>query len=161
MRPRLLRPPFFWSRSTSASCGPPLCRLGSTTLTTKRRPGEVGFTLTSAIVYILLYTLRGELQRTAEFDIEAGLQFDVCLFAVFAAVHHLVEALGLAQAVHRADVLDLDGVHLLDGLFDLGLFGIARHLKDELAIAVSRHRALLGVVVRLLFFLFSLVALAW
>src|SRR3569832_247843 len=85
MRPRLLRPPFFWSRSTSASCGPPLCRLGSTTLTTKRRPGEVGLTLTSAIVFILLYKLRGELLRTAEFDIEPGLQFDVSLFAVIAA----------------------------------------------------------------------------
>src|SRR3569832_1219606 len=152
MRPRLLRPPFFWSRSTSASCGPPLCRLGSTTLTTKRRPGEVGYTLTSAIVFILLYKLRGEILRTAEFDIEPGLQFDVSLFAVFVASfllvvvfvfvlvvfgvivapHHLAEALGLAQAVHRADVLDLDAEHLLDGLFDLGLIGIARHLKYEL-----------------------------
>src|SRR3569832_133833 len=86
--------------------------------------------------------LRGELLRARELNVETRLQLHIRLFAVIAAPHHLAEALGLAQAVHRADVLDLDAEHLLDGLFDLGLIGIARHLKYELAIAIGRHRAL-------------------
>src|SRR3569623_362622 len=88
--------------------------------------------------------LRGELLRARELNVETRLQLHIRLFAVIAAPHHLAESLGLAQADHRADVLDLDAEHLLDGLFELGLIGIARHLIYELAIAIGRHRALLG-----------------
>ena len=39
-----------WTASRSAAqCGSPLCRSGVTTLTSARRPGEVGLTLTSAM----------------------------------------------------------------------------------------------------------------
>src|SRR6476620_9610007 len=49
MWPLLLRPePRFWL-STSEAIGGPLCRLALTTLTSERRPLDVGLTLTSAI----------------------------------------------------------------------------------------------------------------
>ena len=39
--------------SNRAACGAPLCRSGFTTLTTARRPAEVGFTLTIGMLYLL------------------------------------------------------------------------------------------------------------
>src|SRR5579859_4719669 len=55
MRPTLLRPPRCRLLSTSAECGPPLCRPGVTTLTKARRPGDVGLALMSGISLVSLY----------------------------------------------------------------------------------------------------------
>src|SRR5262245_54146746 len=51
MWPVTLRPAFFDCFSTRRAYGPPLCRSGLTSLTTARRPGEVGLTLTRGTVY--------------------------------------------------------------------------------------------------------------
>src|SRR5438105_2515275 len=92
MWPLLLRPePRFWL-STSDATGGPLCRLALTTLTSDRRPFEVGFTLTSAM---------SDFRR--EVDFLARLQADVCLFPVPAPAHVRAEALLLA--------LDVDDLH--------------------------------------------------
>jgi hypothetical protein len=47
----LLRPVPFGSVVTSGQYGSPLCSPGVTTLTSARRPGEVGLTLTNGIAY--------------------------------------------------------------------------------------------------------------
>ncbi len=47
--PLLLRPPLDFSPLRAEARGPPLCRPGVTTRTTKRRPGEVGFIWINAL----------------------------------------------------------------------------------------------------------------
>src|SRR5204862_8173011 len=96
MWPLLLRPePRFWL-SVSASTGRPLCRCGWTTLTSARRPGDVGLTF-----------CRGILSLRREVDFLAGLEAHVGRFPVPAPAGETSEALDLA-----ADVGDLDAFHL-------------------------------------------------
>src|SRR2546423_2523181 len=49
MRPWTLRPSVFDCLTISGQYGSPLCSSGVTTLTSARRPGEVGLTFTSGI----------------------------------------------------------------------------------------------------------------
>src|SRR5690606_8558093 len=51
IRPLLLRPPVLDFFSSSGAYGAPLCRSCPTTLTTKRRPAEVGLHLTIAMMH--------------------------------------------------------------------------------------------------------------
>ena len=50
MRPLLLRPPDLDFGAVKGPYGSPLCKSGFTTLTTKRRPGDVGLHLTTGMI---------------------------------------------------------------------------------------------------------------
>src|SRR5512135_616169 len=131
MWPRLLRPePRFWL-STSEATGAPLCRAGLTTLTSERRPFDVGLTLTSAM---------SGLRR--EVDLLARLQAHVGLLPVPAPAHEAAEALLLALDVGDLHRLDLDLEHQLDGSLHLGLGRVLRHAKDHLLVLVREERGL-------------------
>src|SRR6516165_6022271 len=96
MWPLLLRPePRFWL-STSEAIGAPLCSSGLTTLTSERRPADVGLTLTRGMIVLPSLFSR-------EVDFLAFLQADVGLLPVTPAAERLAEALLLA--------LDVDDLH--------------------------------------------------
>src|SRR5690242_13045473 len=134
MWPLLLRPePRFWL-STSAATGGPLCSPGLTTLTSERRPFDVGLTLTSGM------TLR--LRR--EVDFLARLQAHVGLLPVAPPAHVGAEALLLALDVRDLHRLDLDLEHELDRGLDLGLRRVLQHAEHRLLVLVGDERALFG-----------------
>src|SRR5689334_2353932 len=134
MWPLLLRPePRFWL-STSAATGGPLCSPGLTTLTSERRPFDVGLTLTSGM------TLR--LRR--EVDFLARLQAHVGLLPVAPPAHVGAEALLLALDVRDLHRLDLDLEHHLDRGLDLGLGRVLQHAEHDLLVLVGDERAFLG-----------------
>src|ERR1700692_1739177 len=85
MWPLLLRPDPRFLLSVSALNGAPFCSSGVTTLTSARRPGEVGLTLISAMSALL-----------GEVDFLARLEAHVRLFPVAPPAAVRAEALGLA-----------------------------------------------------------------
>src|SRR6266571_1125553 len=95
MWPLLLRPEPRFLMSSSFSTGRPLCSSGLTTLTSERRPGEVGLTLTSGMSDLL-----------REVDFLPRLEAHVRLLPVAAASAVGTKALGLAL-----DVGDLHASH--------------------------------------------------
>src|SRR5512139_1292570 len=133
MWPLLLRPePRFWL-SVSESTGRPLCRPGCTTLTSARRPADVGLTF-----------CRGMSALRREVDFLARLEADVGLLPVAPAPGKLAEALGLAADVGDLDALDLDFEHRLDRGLHLGLGRVLQHAEDHLLVLLGDLRALLG-----------------
>src|SRR5882672_2738797 len=138
MWPLLLRPdPRFWL-STSEATGGPLCRFGLTTLTSERRPFDVGLTLTSGMSGLC-----------REVDFLARLQADIRLLPVPAPARVRAEALLLALDVddlHRLhfDRLVLLAEHQLDGGLHLGLGRVLHDTEDHLLVLVRDIRALFG-----------------
>src|SRR5574340_1478477 len=132
MWPWLLRPAPRVVLSVSDATGRPLCSVGLTTLTSDRRPFEVGLTLTSAI---------SGLRR--EVDLLARLKTHVGLLPVPAPAHEAAEALLLAAHVGDLHRFDLDLEHQLDRGLDLGLRRVLHHAKDHLLVLVGNVRALL------------------
>src|SRR6476660_6312033 len=132
MWPLLLRPePRFWL-STSDATGAPLCRLALTTLTSDRRPFDVGLTLTNGMM--------SGLRRAVDFL--ARLQADVRLLPVPPPAHVRAEALLLALDVGDLHRLDLDLEHQLDRGLHLGLRRVLRDAEDHLLVLVRDDGAL-------------------
>src|SRR5436190_4098651 len=131
MWPLLLRPEPRFLLSVSASNARPLWRFGLTTLTSARRPAEVGLTLTSAMSGLL-----------REVDFLARLQAHVRLLPVAAPADEATEALLLAHHVRDLDLLDLDLEHELDRGLDLGLGRILRDAEDDLLVLVGNEGGL-------------------
>src|SRR4249920_943375 len=100
MRPALLRPPFLFWLSTNGQCGSPLCSSGLTILMTKRRPGEVGFVLTTAIAVPLF--------RRRQIDGLAGREPHVGFLLIVLPRHTALRLLFFAANVQRRYVLDVD-----------------------------------------------------
>src|SRR5438067_3036013 len=135
MRPRLFRPEPRFLLSVSFATGPPVCRSGLTTLTSARRPGEVGLTLTSAMSLRLL----------REVDFRTRLEAHVRLLPVAAAAGIGAEALRLTSNVHDLDAGDLDFLLLpekLDGSLHVLLGCIRTNTEDDLVMLVSDKRRL-------------------
>src|SRR5512137_2290668 len=133
MWPLWLRPDPRFLLSVSASTGRPLCRCGWTTLTSERRPGDVGFTFCSGISAL-----------RCEIDFLARLQADVRLLPRAAPARKAPEALHLAADVGDLHALHLDLEHRLDGRLDFRLGRIRRDLEDHLLVLVREERALFG-----------------
>src|SRR5438270_13293587 len=126
MWPLLLRPePRFWL-SVSASIGLPLWSCGLTTLTSARRPADVGFTF-----------WRGMLLLRREIDFLARLQAHVGLLPVAPATVESAEALFLAADIQDLHVFDLDLEHRLDGGLHFRLGGVRHHAKDHLLLLLG------------------------
>src|SRR5262245_52671383 len=142
MWPLLFRPePRFWL-STSDATGAPLCSVGLTTLTSERRPADVGLTLTRGMMVSRPLGVRREV------DFLALLQADVGLLPVAPAAERLAEALLLALDVddlhgRHDDGLVLLAEHQLDGGLHLGLGRAGVDAEDDLFVLVRDHRALL------------------
>src|SRR4029079_8363966 len=98
MRRALLRPPFLFWLSTNGQYGSPLCNSGLTTLMTKRRPGEVGLVLTTAIAFPLF--------RRRQVDGLTGREANVRLLPVVLARQATLRLLFLAAHVQRRHVFD-------------------------------------------------------
>src|SRR5690349_6219656 len=131
MWPLLLRPePRFWL-STSEATGAPLCRLALTTLTSDRRPFDVGLTLTNAMSGLL-----------REVDFLSRLEAHVRLLPV--ATTPLMRAEALLLAFHVGDLhgLDFDLEHQLDCGLHFGLRRVLHHAEDHLLVLVRDVRAL-------------------
>src|SRR5438477_9099493 len=135
MRPRLFRPEPRFLLSVSFATGPPVCRSGLTTLTSARRPGEVGLTLTSAMSLRLL----------REVDFRTGFEAHVRLLPVATAAGIGAKALCLAADVHDLDAGDLDFLLLpekLDGGLHVLLGRIRTNTEYDLVMLVSDKRRL-------------------
>src|SRR5579862_39737 len=134
MWPLLLRPdPRFWL-STSDATGDPLCRAGLTTLTSERRPFDVGLTLTSGIA----------LRLRREIDFLAGLEAHIGLLPVAPPARVRAETLLLSLDVGHLHRVDADLEHQLDRRLHFGLGRVLQHSKDDLIVLVRDERALLG-----------------
>src|SRR5690242_17375877 len=134
MWPLLLRPePRFWL-STSAATGGPLWSAGLTTLTSERRPFDVGLTLTSGM----------SLRLRREVDFLAGLEAHVRLLPAATPTGESAEALLLALDVRDLHRFDAHLEHELDRGLDLGLRCVLQHAKHRLVVLVGDERALLG-----------------
>ena len=83
--------------------GLPLCRPGVTTLTTARRPGEVGLTLISAMIYLLF--------ARCKVNFLTWLQAHISFFPVLAATHYTACALFLALNIGNCDGFYLNFKH--------------------------------------------------
>src|SRR3989344_7292773 len=95
MWPLWLRPAFLLCDSNKGACGLPLYKSGVTTFTTARRPGEVGLTLISAMIYLLF--------ARCKVNFLAWLQAHISFFPVFAATHYTACALFFALNVGNRD----------------------------------------------------------
>src|SRR4029078_4551161 len=131
MCPLLLRPDPRFLLSVSALNGAPLCSSGVTTLTSERRPGEVGLTLISAMSALL-----------GEVDFLARLQAHVRLFPVAPPAAVGAEALGLALDVGDPHRLDVDLEQELDRRLHLGLGRILHDSENDLRMLVGDLRRL-------------------
>src|SRR5713226_2397635 len=136
MRPWTLRPLVFDCLAVSGQCGWPLYSSGVTTLTSARRPGEVGLTFTSGIA--ASSWRRGEIDFLAFGDPHVG------LLPVAPPPDHLAEAARLAAHVRYRDRIDLDLEHQLDRGLDLRLGGVIGDAEHVLAVLVGDESALLG-----------------
>src|SRR4051794_4499496 len=110
MWPLLLRPePRFWL-TVSALTGLPLCRCGLTTLTSARRPAEVGFTFCSGILLL-----------RREIDFLAGLEAHVRLLPAAPTAVETTKALFLAADIRDLHAVDLHLEHRLHRRLHFGL----------------------------------------
>src|SRR5215472_3398361 len=134
MRPTLLRPEPRFMFSVSRSIGRPLWSSGFTTLTSPRRPGDVGLTLINGMSLSLL----------REIDFLTRLQADVRLLPVAASARVGPEALRLASYVHHLHALYLDLEQQLDRGLHFGLGRIGGDLEGHLRVLVRDLRSLLG-----------------
>src|SRR2546429_9786332 len=100
MRPWTLRPSVFDCFTISGQYGSPLCSSGVTTLTSARRPGEVGLTLTSGMALVFLF-------RRREVDFLALGEAHVGLLPAALAPLDAAEAAHLALDVRHGDRVDL------------------------------------------------------
>src|SRR2546425_708225 len=137
MRPWTLRPSVFDCLTISGQYGSPLCSSGVTTLTSARRPGEVGLTFTSGIAS------RVPLLRRREIDFLARGEPHVGLFPVAPAALDAAEAARLALDVGHGHRVDLGLEHQLDGRLDLRLGRMVGDTEHVLAILVGNEGALL------------------
>src|SRR5882762_1621118 len=137
MRPWTLRPSVFDCLTISGQYGSPLCSSGVTTLTSARRPGEVGLTFTSGIAS------RVPLFRRREIDFLARGEPHVGLFPVAAAALDAAEAARLALDVGHGHRVDLGLEHQLDRRLDLRLGRVVGDTEHVLAILVGNEGALL------------------
>src|SRR5436305_1075612 len=126
-RPWLLRPLVLDCLEVSATNGPPLYSSGVTTLTSARRPGEVGFTLSNGMAARFLFGRR-------EVDFLPGGEPHVGLFPVAAPAFDAPEAALLALHVGHGHGVDLGLEHELDRGLDLGLGGAVGHAEHVLAV---------------------------
>src|SRR6266436_273460 len=137
MRPWTLRPSVFDCLTISGQYGSPLCSSGVTTLTSARRPGEVGLTFTSGIASAV------PLFRRREIDFLARGEPHVGLFPVAAAALDAAEAARLALNVGHGHRVDLGLEHQLDRRLDLRLGRVVGDTEHVLAILVGHEGALL------------------
>src|SRR5574338_642117 len=137
-RPWLLRPLPRFCGTTSGQCGSPLCSSGVTTLTSARRPGEVGLTLTRGMACRLSLFGRREVDFLALGEAHVG------LLPVAPAPGEPPEAALLAVHVEHRHVLDLGLEHQLDRGLDLRLGRAVGDPENVLAVLVRDERALLG-----------------
>src|SRR5256885_2383034 len=128
MRPWLLRPLPRRCGSVSGKYGSPLCRSGDTTLTSARRPGEVGLTLTNGMAWRLT------LFRCREVDFLARGEAHVGLLPVAAPARKPPEAALLAAHIEHGDVVDLGLEHELDRRLDLRLRGVVGDAEHVLPV---------------------------
>src|SRR5687768_7692176 len=133
-RPWLLRPLPLDCCTVSGQCGSPLCSSGVTTLTSARRPGEVGLTFTRGI----------SLLRGREVDFLAFGKAHVGLLPAAAPARKAAEAALLALHVgdRHAGYLGLE--HELDRGLDLGLGRRVGDAEHVLPVLVGDEGALLG-----------------
>src|SRR3954467_7172916 len=103
MRPLLLRPLPLACLESSGQCGSPLCSSGVTTLTSARRPGEVGLTLISGMALSLF--------RRREVDFLALGEAHIGLFPAALAAFDAAEAALLALDVRDGHRLHLGLEH--------------------------------------------------
>src|SRR3954465_5664442 len=136
MRPLLLRPLPLACLESSGQCGSPLCSSGVTTLTSARRPGEVGLTLISGMVVSLF--------RRGEVDFLALDEAHVGLLPAATASFDAAEAALLALHVQHGDRVHLGLEHQLDLSLDLGLGGLVGDAEYVLPVLVGDEGALLG-----------------
>src|SRR5467141_2667812 len=137
MRPWTLRPSVFDCLTISGQYGSPLCSSGVTTLTSARRPGEVGLTFTSGIASAV------PLFRRREIDFLARGEPHVGLFPVAAAALDAAEAARLALDVGHGHRVDLGLEHQLDRRLDLRLGRVVGDTEHVLAVLVGNEGALL------------------
>src|SRR5687768_13491035 len=121
MCPLLLRPEPRFCDSVNLSNGRPLCRFGLTTLTSARRPADVGLTLTSGMSGLL-----------REVDFLARLQAHIRLLPAATASDVLAEALLLAADVRDLHAFDVDLEHETDRRPHLRLGRVLRDAKHVL-----------------------------
>src|SRR5438309_6630876 len=137
MRPWTLRPSVFDCFTISGQYGSPLCSSGVTTLTSARRPGEVGLTFTSGIAS------RVPLFRRREIDFLARGEPHIGLFPVAPAALDAAEAARLALDVGHGHRVDLGLEHQLDRRLDLRLGRLVGDTEHVLAVLVGNEGALL------------------
>src|SRR5574340_117882 len=137
MCPLLLRPEPRFFGSSNAAKGAPLCTPGVTTLTTARRPAEVGLTLINAMVFSPLLTGR-------EVDVLTRLQGDIRFLPVVTTTRDTTGALDLALDVQHLHTRNFHLEQAGDSRADF-LFGrVGQHTKNNLIQLVGNTRALFG-----------------
>src|SRR5258708_27330350 len=137
MRPWTLRPSVFDCLTISGQYGSPLCSWGVPTLTSARRPGEVGLTFTSGIASRL------PLLRRREIDFLARGEPHIGLFPVAPAPLDAAEAAWLALDVGHGHRVDLGLEHQLDRRLDLRLGRAVGDTEHVMAVLVGNEGALL------------------
>src|SRR6266550_4897553 len=137
MRPCTLRPSVFDCFTISGQYGSPLCSSGVTTLTSARRPGEVGLTFTSGIASHLPLLRRREINFLAHGEPHIG------LLPVAPATLDAAEAARLALDVGHGHRVDLGLEHQLDRRLDLRLGRVVGDTEHVLAVLVGNEGALL------------------
>src|SRR2546425_1018160 len=135
MRPWTLRPSVFDCLTISGQYGSPLCSSGVTTLTSARRPGEVGLTFTSGIAS------RVPLLRRREIDFLARGEPHVGLFPVAPTALDASEAARLALDVGHGHRVDLGLEHQLDRRLDLRLGRLVGDTEHVLAALLPPERS--------------------
>src|SRR5699024_7816421 len=161
MRPLLLRPPVLLFFAINPACGRPLCSVLFSTLTTKRRPAEVGLAFLSAMLISLLcigavdnrgfpagskrHILAGAIE---EIDLFAGCKRDVCLLPTLALAGLAAKALGLGFDIQCRHACHAHIEQRRNRLLDLGLGRIGSHVKHDLIVAFADVVAFLRYVLR-------------
>src|SRR5262245_48537281 len=133
MWPLWLRPEPRIFFSVSDARGGPLWSCGLTTLTSARRPADVGLTFTRAISLHLLRKV----------DLLARSQVHIRLAHVAAPAVETTKALFLALLVQDLHRINLDLEEHLDCGLDFGLGRIQYDTEGDLLVLVGDHRALL------------------
>src|SRR5574337_1494672 len=136
MRPMLLRPPRLLWRSSSGAYGAPLCRPGVFTVTTARRPGEVGLAFLTGMTVTASGLFAHEIDGTARRQAHVG------FLPVALRASALAETLGLAAHVHDLHILDLDVEEFFHRAAHARLVGITAHAEYHLVVGFAHLRGL-------------------
>src|SRR5574337_1625278 len=134
MRPALLRPPCLLWRSRSGAYGAPLCRPGVFTVTTARRPGEVGLAFLTGMTAPASGLFAHEIDGTARRQAHVG------FLPVALHTGALTGALDLAAHVHDLHVHDFDVKKFFHRAAHARLVGIAAHAEHHLVVGFAYLR---------------------